>query len=320
MMNQVKGFKVFNHDWTCREKQYTCPGKFEENIKVELCKSGMHFCERAVDCFNYYTFSPENKVAEVVAYGDVMKIGDKCCTDKLEIVREISWHELLEIVNMGRGCTGIRNTGDQNSGDRNTGIRNTGDRNTGICNAGYRNTGSYNFGDYNSGYWNFGCTNAGNNNTGSQNAGNWNSGNFNAGDWNKGNFNTGDWNLSNYSNGCFNTNKQTMYMFNQPSNWTYYDWAISEARRIMDGYPALTIDWIPLNFMNEKEEIEHPEAKTTGGYLKVINEYCNPQEWWDSLSAFEQDIVLELPNFNSEIFYEITGIDVNKHSDADVKK
>ena len=26
----VKGFKVFNPDWTCRDKQYTCPGKFEE--------------------------------------------------------------------------------------------------------------------------------------------------------------------------------------------------------------------------------------------------------------------------------------------------
>lgn len=26
----VHGFKVFNPDWTCRGKQYTCPGKFEE--------------------------------------------------------------------------------------------------------------------------------------------------------------------------------------------------------------------------------------------------------------------------------------------------
>jgi hypothetical protein len=26
----VKGYKVFNSDWTCRDKQYTCPGTFEE--------------------------------------------------------------------------------------------------------------------------------------------------------------------------------------------------------------------------------------------------------------------------------------------------
>lgn len=26
----VKGYKVFNPDWTCRGKQYSCPGTFEE--------------------------------------------------------------------------------------------------------------------------------------------------------------------------------------------------------------------------------------------------------------------------------------------------
>ena len=28
-MEKVKGYKVFNPDWTCMEKQYSCPGKFE---------------------------------------------------------------------------------------------------------------------------------------------------------------------------------------------------------------------------------------------------------------------------------------------------
>lgn len=87
----IKGYKVFNPDWTCRKKQYTCPGKFEEDGKLSMCKVGMHFCKRVVDCFNYYGFNPENHVAEVIAYGDVLEDGDKCCTDKLEIVREIPW-------------------------------------------------------------------------------------------------------------------------------------------------------------------------------------------------------------------------------------
>lgn len=34
--NVVKGFKVFRPDWSCRPngnfKQYTCPGKFEEDV------------------------------------------------------------------------------------------------------------------------------------------------------------------------------------------------------------------------------------------------------------------------------------------------
>lgn len=100
----VKGFKVFNSDWTCspngNTKQYTCPGKFEEDITPIRCGRGMHFCKKAADCFNYYNFNPENKVAEVIAYGDIAEEGDKCCTNKLEIVREIPWAELLEIVNV----------------------------------------------------------------------------------------------------------------------------------------------------------------------------------------------------------------------------
>ena len=125
----VKGFKVFNPDWTCRNKAYTCPGKFEEDVTPSVCDEGMHFCKKAADCFNYYRFDPENKVAEVVAYGTVAEDGDKCCTDKLEIVREIPWAELLEIVNTGKGCTGLCNSGDCNSGDCNSGNRNSGDWN-----------------------------------------------------------------------------------------------------------------------------------------------------------------------------------------------
>lgn len=91
----VRGYKVFNEDWTCspggNTKQYTCPGKFEEDITPVRCGHGMHFCRKASDCFNYYVFNPKNKVAEVIAYGDIVESGDKCCTNKLEIVREIPW-------------------------------------------------------------------------------------------------------------------------------------------------------------------------------------------------------------------------------------
>ncbi len=126
----VKGFKVFNHDWTCspngNTKQYTCPGKFEEEGELDVCGHGMHFCQTAADCFNYYSFNSENKVAEVIAYGEVRTDGDKSCTDKLEIVREIPWDEVLRIVNIGKNCTGRCNTGNRNTGDWNTGDCNTG--------------------------------------------------------------------------------------------------------------------------------------------------------------------------------------------------
>ena len=144
----VRGYKVFNEDWTCspggNTKQYTCPGKFEEDITPVRCGHGMHFCRKASDCFNYYNFNPKNKVAEVVAYGDVVEAGDKCCTNKLEIVREIPRQELLTIVNTGKDCTGLCNTGNRNTGDCNTGNRNTGNWNTGDWNKSSSNTGCFN--------------------------------------------------------------------------------------------------------------------------------------------------------------------------------
>ncbi len=32
----IRGFKVFNPDWTCKDKQYTCPGKFDKKIIKEI--------------------------------------------------------------------------------------------------------------------------------------------------------------------------------------------------------------------------------------------------------------------------------------------
>ena len=121
-MAKVNGFKVFNEDWTCRDKTYKCPGKFEEDVELELCGAGMHFCKRANDCFNYYSFDPRNHVCEVVAYGEVLEGEDKCCTDKLEIVREIPWSELLIIINSGVNNSGLNNSGDFNKADRCTGV------------------------------------------------------------------------------------------------------------------------------------------------------------------------------------------------------
>lgn len=214
-MTKVKGFKVFNSDWTCdptghNPKQYACPGKFEEEVELDVCNHGMHFCQNAADCFNYYSFNSNNKVAEVIAYGEVLIDGDISCTDKLEIVREIPWDEVLRIVNTGKNCTGLCNTGDKNTGDYNTGHKNTGDHNTGNRNVGDCNTGHYNTGSWNAGGWNTGdyntedC-NTGNRNTGNRNTGNRNTGNGNTGDWNTGNKNTGDCNTGDWNTGYCNT-------------------------------------------------------------------------------------------------------------------
>ena len=296
VQNVVHGFKVFRPDWTCspngNTKQYTCPGKFEEEGELDVCGHGMHFCQTAADCFNYYDFDSNNKVAEVIAYGEVLTEGDKSCTDKLEIVREIPWDEVLRIVNLGKNCTGRCNTGDWNTGDWNTGDWNTGDCNTGDCNTGDWNTGDCNTGD---------C------NTGDCNTGDWNTG-----DCNTGNRNTGDWNKSSFNTGCFNTEEQKITLFNKPSGMTYREWMDSDARYLLNQIPKDVVEWVYEEDMTDEEKATHPTYETTGGYLKVLDESECGQLWWGSLSDRRKEIIKAIPNFDAEIFFQCTGVRVDE--------
>lgn len=121
MCKIIKGYKVFNPDWTCRGFKYEVGRTYEEDTVPKVCKRGFHFCKKAADCFNYYNFDSSNKVAEVLALGEIDTDGIKSCTNKIQIVREVPWTELLEIVNTGRACTGIHNSGNYNSGNYNSG-------------------------------------------------------------------------------------------------------------------------------------------------------------------------------------------------------
>ena len=306
----VKGFKVFNPDWTCNPNgkpfQYAVGGTYEEDVKPMVCDRGFHFCEKAADCFNYYQFNPENKVAEVLALGEVDTDGTKSCTNKIQIVREIPWAELLEIVNTGKGCTGLCNSGDCNSGNRNSGDCNSGNRNSGDCNSGDWNSGDWNSGDCNSGDWNSGDCNSGNRNSGDCNSGNRNSGNRTSG-----NRNSGDWNKCNFSNGCFNTVSPKIYLFNKPSEWTYGDWLNSEACYLLNQIPGDVLEYIYLSDMTDEEKAAHPEAETTGGYLKILDNSECAVIWWRGLSDRQKAVITAIPNFDKEIFKQITGIDVD---------
>ena len=285
MENIVKGYKVFNPDWTCRDKQYTCPGIFEDPGDISVCSKGMHFCKKAADCFNYYDFDPNNHVAEVIAHGKVLEGDDKCCTDKLEIVREIPWAELLEIVNTGYGNSGYGNSGYGNSGNRNSGSW---------------NSGSWNSGAWNSGSWNSGNGNSGNGNSGSESSGNGNSGNGNSGSWNS----------CNFSNGCFNTADPKIYLFDKPSEWTYRDWLDSEPRALLNQINCRILVWIYFEDMSDEEKTTHPEARTTGGYLKKLDNSECAIIWWRGLSEEDKAVIKAIPNFDPAIFKQITGIDV----------
>ena len=302
----MKGYKVFNKDWTCRNFKYEVGKTYEmDTTEIKLCDRGFHFCEKASDCFQYYSFNPQNKVAEVEALGAILTDGKTFCTNKIHIIREITWQEVLDLVNLGKGCTGLRNSG----------LCNSGDRNSGDCNSGNYNSGDWNSGNWNSGNWNSGNWNSGNCNSGNYNSGNWNSGDRNSGDrnsgdWNSGDYNSGDWNKSSFNNGCFNTIEPTIMMFNKPSNITYRDWVNSDARYLLNQIPKDVVEWIWSDDMTDEEKTAHPEHETTGGYLKVLDESECCQIWWNGLTNDDKNIIKSIPNFDPKKFFKITGIRV----------
>ena len=264
-MENVKGFKVFNPDWTCRGFQYEVGKVYEEDVKPRVCDSGFHFCKQAKDCFNYYNFNTENKVAEVIALGDIAEDGDKCCTNIIQIVREVTWQEVLTIVNTGKACTGLCNSGNRNSGNRNSGDWNSGDCNSGDCNSG---------------------------------------------DWNSGNRNSGDWNKASNTVGCFNTQSQKLRFFDKETDMTFEEWRNSEAYWLMNRIDFRPADWIWENEMSDAEKAEHPEYKTTGGYLKIRDNTDCCKEWWNGLSQNEKQVIMNIPNFDADKFFNITGVKV----------
>lgn len=222
----MEGYKVFEPDWTCRGFQYEVGKTFEEDVTPSCCNRGFHFCKELKDCFNYYPFNPDNKVAKVIALG--------------EIDEEISWEDVLRMVNLGKG-------------------------NAGLCNSG---------------------------------------------DWNSGNRNSGDWNKTNFSNGCFNTEEPKIFLFNKPSDWTYRDWLNSDARYLLNQIPRNVVDWIWSDDMTDEEKEQHPEYEVVGGYLKILDESECGQLWWDSLSERYKNIIKAMPNFDKEIFEDVTGIKI----------
>jgi hypothetical protein len=283
----MKAYKVFNPDWTCKGFKYKVGKTYTHKGGIKLCVSGFHACQKIADCFNYYVFNPENKVAEVELVGKVLgEDQDKQVTDKIKIIKELSWNEVLDLVNTGKGNSGYSNSGDRNSGYRNSGDRNSGYRNSGDRNSGYRNSGYSNSGDSNSG-----DSNSGNRNSGYSNSGDRNSGYRNSGNYNTGHFNT--------------TTPEKISVFNKPCLRSKWD----SAKKPNFIYFNLT-EWVWWSDMSEEEKKNNKDAFVTDGYLKT---YDYKEAWRRSYEkATDDDIRLlkALPNFNKKVFEEITGIKI----------
>ena len=310
------GYKAFDENLQCRGFQFEVgktyeTGKTKEELK--LCSNTVfHFCRelhRIENVSDYYI--SKSRVCEVIAEGDVVTDGDKYGTNKLTILREIPREELNEYNNYNSGSwnSGNYNSGSWNSGSWNSGNRNSGNYNSGFYNSGNRNSGNYNSGNYNSGNRNSASCNSGNYNSGNRNSGNYNSGSWNSGSWNSGNYNSGNrnsgsWNSGNYNSGFFNTNSPLVRIFNKETNISLDNIDFPSFL-----YFDLTV-WVSHDTATKQEKEAHEtEIETCGGFTKEISYKEAFRIAWNKASKEEHKKLLKLPNWNNEIFKEISGID-----------
>ena len=96
----MKGYKGFDKNFKCIDKQYSENTTFEEK-DAQICESGMHFCEAPFSVFEYYPPCDANgnlnRFAEVEAF-DETKTDDneKYCTRKLHIGAELSLGDFIK--------------------------------------------------------------------------------------------------------------------------------------------------------------------------------------------------------------------------------
>ena len=297
-MKKVKAYKVFDENMQCRGFQYKLGESYTIEGNLEMCSNGFHACEKLLDCFNYYSFSPRNKIALVILSGEIQKKEDKLCAETIQIKKMISWEEALKMCNSGDCNSGYRNSGNYNSGDYNSGNRNS----------GYHNSGNYNSGDYNSGYRNSGYHNSGDYNSGDYNSGNRNSGDYNSGDYNSGNRNSGDYNSGAYNSG--NRNSGYLNSNNSDKIRVFNKWIDSSIEIDFPDffYFNLTVFISHDTATSEEKEKYKKEIETCGGFLKTL-EY--KEAWrlsYEKASDADKAKVKNIPGFDSDIFYEITGI------------
>jgi len=90
------GFKGFDKNLKCRDKQYEI-GKTYEEDEAKLCNKGLHFCEHPLNCFEYYS-PAENRFAEIEAEDVDAETSDdtKRVAKKITIKAELSIKGLVD--------------------------------------------------------------------------------------------------------------------------------------------------------------------------------------------------------------------------------
>ena len=259
--------KGFDSDLKCRGYQFEIGKDYKIDLpdgyklsKNDLCSNKVfHFCDSLSKVHGFYNCADDNnRYCIIEALGQLCDDGNKCGSNHIRIVRELTGEELAIAKGLTGGNTGLFNSGYRNSGDRNSGYRNSGDRNSGYLNSGDRNSGD---------------------------------------------LNSGIFNKTNGSNGVFCNVEPKICIFNIQTDWTLKEFINSKY------YDAIISSDFPLT---EWKYDDNPVENGVDGKL-IVNTYEDAcRRWWDGMTQRNKNIIKSIPNFNIDVFCDITGIDKKK--------
>ena len=95
----MRGYKALNEDMSTKygdmtyelNKVYTLEGE------VIMCESGCHFCTELINVFAYDP--SDSRVFEIDTLdGEIIKKGDKYCSNKIKLIREVSKEEINKYI------------------------------------------------------------------------------------------------------------------------------------------------------------------------------------------------------------------------------
>ena len=91
----IKGFKGFDSELKCRDKQYEVGKTYKEDVKPKACEVGMHFCESPFEVFSYYNPN-RSRYCMVEGSGKLSKQDDKIACTQLKVNAEIGLSGIIQ--------------------------------------------------------------------------------------------------------------------------------------------------------------------------------------------------------------------------------
>ena len=106
----------------------------------------------------------------------------------------------------------------------------------------------------------------------------------------------------------FNTKERTITIFNKDSGMMFEEAEQTAWYYLIFKHSLRLDEWVEYTDAEKKESVIRQCA---GGYLKRYSYKEACANWWSKYTDDEKQIIMTMPNFDADIFEEITGIDVH---------